>query len=167
MVAWKQGKKGNIFLRRNFQTTHEFIRGCSTLALENVSNEPSQPPEVTRFFGSPPGPCQFLGGSLLDQESGDPVSVLALTSYVTLGNSLSQSEAQFLLHNEDNNYLPKRALVNPKINDGDECVLQNIMWWLEKSLFCICNSFWRSLMKESVIPGRLDSMSLWCVGNTS
>lgn len=128
MVAWKQGKKGCIFLRRNFQITHEFIRGGSTLALENVSNEPSQPPEVTRFFGSPPGPYQVFGGSLLDQESGDLVSVLALTSYVTLENSLSQSEVWFLLHNEDNNYLTNRALVNPKRNDGDECVLQSIMW---------------------------------------
>lgn len=50
-VVWKQEEKGDIFLRKNFQTTHEFIRGSFTLALEDVASEPwlfhAQPPEVT------------------------------------------------------------------------------------------------------------------------
>ena len=95
MVVWKQEEKGTRFLRKSFQTTHEFIRGSFTLALENVTNGPwlfhSQSPEVT---------CWSFLGSLLDQESGDLISVLAPTSCVTLGNSLSLSDAlQFLLHN--------------------------------------------------------------------
>lgn len=46
MVAWKQEKWG-IYLRKNIQTTDEFIRGSFTLALKNVAKEP-------RLFHAPP-----------------------------------------------------------------------------------------------------------------
>lgn len=45
------GEKGDIFLRKNFCFTHEFIRGSFPLVIENVANEPrmchAQPAEVT------------------------------------------------------------------------------------------------------------------------
>lgn len=90
MVGWKQGEKGNIFLRKNFPITHEFIRGSLTLAFENVANEPwmfhAQPPEVT---------CWGFLVSSLDPESRKLESVLAPTSHVTLGNLLSSLMLSF------------------------------------------------------------------------
>lgn len=51
MVVWKQQVKRVVFLRKDFQTSHELIRGSFTLALENVANEPwlfyAQPPELS------------------------------------------------------------------------------------------------------------------------
>lgn len=74
MVGWKQGEKGDMFLRKNFHITHEFIRGRFTLVFENVANEPwmfhAQPPGVTSW--------DFLV-SLLGQESGEREPVLART----------------------------------------------------------------------------------------
>lgn len=84
MVGWKQGEKGDLFFRKNFPTTHGFIRGNLILAFENVANEPrmfhAHPLEVT---------CWFFLVSSLAPESGELESILAPTSRVTLGNLLS------------------------------------------------------------------------------
>lgn len=66
-------------MRKDFQTSHEFIRGNCTLALENVANEP------WLFHTQPPGFSEQLAGPGIRCL----LSVLATTSYVILGNSLS------------------------------------------------------------------------------
>lgn len=51
MMVWEQQVKGVVFLRKDFQTSHELISGSFTLALENVANKPwlfyAQPLELS------------------------------------------------------------------------------------------------------------------------